>query len=331
MEKYNIDEGNDAIKRVFLLMQYDMNKTLNENKEVVDENVPVLYNPAFAASQLAAAEAGAGAAGSSAGSTGLLTAIAASPITWIALPVIAGLGIWLYTKDSDASKVKKLFNMCSDPNSKNWKRYMSSTEVRDISDKMYDAMEGMGTDEDAIYAQFKKFKSPADFCSVRWKYYQDYNETLFDALDGDFDYGWTPIFRTLRNLVEDYGKKQIKDYCKTNTKECTKKWCAKYPEKCKKKKTGGGGKPSKWKHCTDNYSKGCTSGVIGKVQACLGIRVDDKFGPETEGAVQNKLGKTTFTNAEVDKLCEKVTTGGGGVSPDEEIVTKDQVTKDKGL
>lgn len=341
MEKYNLDEGNDAIKRVLLLMKYDMNKTLNENKEEIEEGLPVLYNPAFAASQMAAAEAGAGlaaaeagAAGvSAAGSTGMIAAIAASPITWIALPVIAGLGIWLYTKDSDAAKVKKLFNMCSDPNSKNWKRYMSSTEVRSSSDRLYDSMEGAGTDEDAIYAEFKKYKSPADFCAVRWKYYQDYNEPLFEALDGDLDYGWTPIFRTLRNMVEDYGKKEIKTYCKTNTKECTKRWCAKYPKKCKKKKTGGGGggKPSKWKHCTDNYTKGCTSGVIGKVQGCLGIKVDDKFGQETEGAVQKKIGKTTFTNADVDKLCEKGTIGGGGVSPDEEIVTPDEVTKDKGL
>jgi peptidoglycan hydrolase-like protein with peptidoglycan-binding domain len=37
MEKVNLHEGNAALERVLLMMKYDMNKTLNENKGFVDE------------------------------------------------------------------------------------------------------------------------------------------------------------------------------------------------------------------------------------------------------------------------------------------------------
>jgi peptidoglycan hydrolase-like protein with peptidoglycan-binding domain len=37
MEKVNLQEGNAALERVLLMMKYDMNKTLNENKGVISE------------------------------------------------------------------------------------------------------------------------------------------------------------------------------------------------------------------------------------------------------------------------------------------------------
>ena len=44
MEKVNLEEGNNALQRVLLMMKYDMNKTLNENKGIVNEQeVPKGY------------------------------------------------------------------------------------------------------------------------------------------------------------------------------------------------------------------------------------------------------------------------------------------------
>lgn len=37
MEKFNLNEGNDALKRVLLMMKYDANKTLTENVEEIQE------------------------------------------------------------------------------------------------------------------------------------------------------------------------------------------------------------------------------------------------------------------------------------------------------
>jgi hypothetical protein len=61
--------------------------------------------------------------------------------------------------------------------------------------------------------------------------------------------------------------------------------------------------------CAGSYSFGCKTspqGAIGLVQACIGVVVDGKFGPNTRKALNNK-GYTSFTDAEVNKICNKTT------------------------
>ena len=69
-------------------------------------------------------------------------------------------------------------------------------------------------------------------------------------------------------------------------------------------KTGG------YKSCSGTYSKGCKTeptGPIGVVQGCLGlVPPDGKFGSKTQAALRDK-GFTTFTDADVNKICEKTT------------------------
>lgn len=62
---------------------------------------------------------------------------------------------------------------------------------------------------------------------------------------------------------------------------------------------------SKYKPCTGQYHENCKSNVIKKVQACLGMELKyqtGNFGPITKRALQSK-GFTTFTDADVDKIC----------------------------
>jgi hypothetical protein len=62
---------------------------------------------------------------------------------------------------------------------------------------------------------------------------------------------------------------------------------------------GGGYKP-----CSGTYSYGCKSDVIAKVQGCLGGLVPDgKFGPKTKAKLSAK-GFTSFTDADVEKICK---------------------------
>jgi hypothetical protein len=128
---------------------------------------------------------------------------------------------------------------------------------------------------------------------------------IYNDIDGDIDAPeeWEQIYRPVRDMVKvfmkDIGKQTIQD-CKQNSNQ---KKCQPIKQVVRNKKT-----TSKWHHCKDNYSKGCTSGVIGKVQACLNVKVDDKFGPQTENALKNKTGKTTFTNADVDSICSTTVT-----------------------
>jgi hypothetical protein len=63
---------------------------------------------------------------------------------------------------------------------------------------------------------------------------------------------------------------------------------------------------SKYQLCSGTYKKGCrdNEGIISKVQGCLGLGVDGKFGPKTEEAIYSKLNRNSFTKSDVDTLCK---------------------------
>jgi hypothetical protein len=347
MNKYNLDEGNDAIKRALLLMKYDMNKTLTENTEKVDEVINEDRKDALDVGTAAGAAIGAGSAlatgaGTAAAGAGVTTAVAfpgaaavggtvastgliSSVGTFLTLgPVAASavvgglvgaalvpLAYWLITKDtgSAATQVKKAIQMCSTNASKivNLKRKVSDGRITQLSDKLYDSIEGLGTEEEYLYDVFRELKkkgSFSDFCALVNEYNMERGD-IYNDIDGDIDAPeeWEQIYRPVRDMVKvfmkDIGKQTIQD-CKQNSNH---KKCQPIKQVVRNKKT-----TSKWHHCKDNYSKGCTSGVIGKVQACLNVKVDDKFGPQTENALKNKTGKTTFTNADVDSICSTTVT-----------------------
>ena len=87
---------------------------------------------------------------------------------------------------------------------------------------------------------------------------------------------------------------------------------------------------SSYTACSGTYKKGCKSDVINKVQGCLNddttlnlnpkLVPDGKFGPLTQAALTKK-GFTTFTDADVDKICTKPLPDDeytGGISQDDE-------------
>jgi hypothetical protein len=59
---------------------------------------------------------------------------------------------------------------------------------------------------------------------------------------------------------------------------------------------------SKYKVCTGTYTQGCQSPVVAKVQGCLGLVSDGKFGPKTAAKLKEK-SITSFVDADVDKIC----------------------------
>lgn len=321
--KYSPEE---ALQKIKLSMSYDMSKTLNENKEVMSEQYVA---PAVAAGATGAA-IGAGTAALTAvpaaagglmlaptGAATIIPALAALGPgagigTMAATSIVGGaaalavlpLVYWLATKDTGANKVKKMFEMCSSEASKIAKlpRKLNDAAFREMSDNIDDAINDTtfgvkgGTDEEKLFAQFKKFNdgTASDFCAFV-KYYNSHSDSgdLFDDLDSDIDAEeeWKQIYRPIRNCVEDslltIKDETIKD-CKQDPKQA----------KCKKLvKTGQTYKP-----CSGTYSFGCKSDVIAKVQGCLGLVADGKFGPKTKTALSGK-GITTFTDADVPKIC----------------------------
>ena len=117
--------------------------------------------------------------------------------------------------------IKNLFGICQSSEDKDkWKRYMSDGEVKKTSGILFHAMEGLGTDEATIYDVFRSFKSPGDFCAVGEKYENTFGESLLEALDGDFDYGWEYIANPLVEMTKKYAQTESEEYCKNNVEEC---------------------------------------------------------------------------------------------------------------
>lgn len=261
----------------------------------------------------ATAEVGAGAAATAAAAGGEVAAastfLGLGPVGWTIIGVagLTALGYWAFTKDDKMSMIKNLFGICkSSKDKKKWKRYMSDNEVIKNSGILYHAMEGLGTDEPKIYDVFKLFKSPGDFCAVSEKYESTFDESLLDALDGDFDYGWEPIAKSLVDMTKNYAKTEAEEYCKTHVKECADKlklYCEQNPKdnKCKVLKTN----VVDFKNCNGQYYKGCKGPRIVQIQKCLGLTADGKFGEETEKALKEKTKSKTFKDVDVKTICVK--------------------------
>jgi hypothetical protein len=243
MEKFNLNEGNDALKRVLLMMKYDTNKTLSENVEEIKEQyvAPAVGATAVGAGLGAGATAagvlpgtavvgagttggamtvgvtGVGAAAEAVGSAlGIGLAGGAAVLGGAAALAVVPLAYWLITKDTGSKKVKKMFEMCSTDASKIAKlpRKLTDNDFRSMTDDIGDAIvndsygfQG-GTDEEKLFGTFKKLESgtASDFCALV-KYYNTHSDSgdLFDDLDSDIDSEseWKQIYRPIRNCVED--------------------------------------------------------------------------------------------------------------------------------
>jgi hypothetical protein len=299
------------------MMKYDSSKTLNENKETISEQYVV---PTVAAGATGAA-LGAGAVAAStttAGASVIVPVMSALGVGATAAGAIVGgaaalavlpLVYWLVTKDTGANKVKKMFEMCSTDSAKiaKLKRNMQDVELRSISDDIEDAIindsfgfQG-GTDEEKLFGAFKKLESgtASDFCALVTIYNKNSDSgDLFDDLDSDIDAEseWKQIFRPIRNCVED-SLLTIKDEA---PKDTTKTGGGKTGGG----KTGGTG-GTKWRTDCTTYVMGCKSDIIAKVQGCLGgLVTDGKFGPKTKAKLK-EIGYSSFTNADVNKICNK--------------------------
>lgn len=353
MEKYDLTEGNEALNRALLMMKYDSTKTLTENKEEVDEQN---RGVAATAAGTAGAATGAGIAAAGllpgtstvagiglVGTTGLAAAAEAvgsvlgiglvggsAVLGGAAALAVAPLAYWLITKDDGYEKVERIFHYCATDRDKINKipKQLSPTQLRDLSDKLYDAMEGITTDEDAIYSALGELKTASDFCGLVDAFSKYHDGELLEWLDDDIDdqSEWNRILRPIRNVVEDT-LLSIKD------ESAGKKIVEKI-------KTGKGGtKTSVYKNCSGTYTKGCKSSVIAKVQGCLGLVQDGKFGPKTDAALNTKGFNIGFTDNDVNKLCKPnvVVTGGETNVPtklsDDETLADNQdfVSADSGL
>lgn len=83
------------------------------------------------------------------------------------------------------------------------------------------------------------------------------------------------------------------------------------PNKDKTKQTKGSPsntKKSQYKPCKGTYTIGCISDSIKKIQACLGLVVDGKYGRNTNAKLK-EIGYNSFTDSDISKICGGSTQG----------------------
>jgi hypothetical protein len=76
--------------------------------------------------------------------------------------------------------------------------------------------------------------------------------------------------------------------------------------------------PTGYRDCTGTYTYGCKSSAIATVQGCLGLVTDGKFGPKTKAALEEK-GFTSFTDADINKICGNSTQTDDNIEDIEDI------------
>lgn len=299
----NKNEEMDVIKRALLLMKYDTKKTLTENVESVETineqtawggpagKIPKGFKFATtAATGLRAAPAALGTM-LGIGATG-----GAAVIGGAAALALVPIAMWYLDKDNAKGKVEKMLNYCTTMSAdiKKVPNGLSSQEIRNLSDRLFDALEGAGTNEDEVAAVFNSLKTVSDICSLNDTFNADQSEDLLEWLDSDIDATdeWNTIYRPMRNIIEEW-LLTLKDEnpVPTTTGDTSTSG-----------HTGGG---TKWKNCTGTYTMGCKSDVIAKVQGCLNISDDGKFGKQTNAALKAKGFMNGFKDSDVSKLCSQ--------------------------
>jgi uncharacterized membrane protein len=298
--KYSPEE---ALQRIKLMMEYDSSKTLDENKKVISEQPTPAELGTTAAGAVTGAAIG---AGSAAALKGALLGTTAFPVVGTAVGALVGLGLgalanWGLNKDKGKEGFALLMAACKSPGASKLVKKMSNSEIRGIAFTIEDAKGDWNDDEDAIASALQKIETIADLCAVDKKVPGGLVEFLDSVTDSPKE--WRMFTRPIEGMIEDT------EVLLT-------------PEEQKKggggSGKGGGSKTGGYKPCSGTYSKGCKSDTIAKVQGCLGLVTDGKFGPKTQAALSGK-GFTTFTDDDVTKICQKTTTV---VEPKDEFTTQ---------
>jgi hypothetical protein len=206
------------MKRILSLHKERIDKErgiIKEQNEDIEEDV----DPGQSTGRIMAGAGGGAALGAGIGSV--------VPVVGTALGAVMGAGVgalagWLTTGGGYAERVQKLFKFCRDHRSDLTKPVNSIDRIRDIADNLRAAVSGLGTDEVLIAKNLRKLKTIPDLCKLSQVYNQRYNETLFDALNGDIDqdgewrdFVWIPLSELTKNT-----KKIDPSKLKENAKKC---------------------------------------------------------------------------------------------------------------
>lgn len=299
----------ESLQRIKLMMEYDVSKTSDENKQKLSEQV----DPGTAVTTGVGAGLGYAAAGTVASAIGYgATAGSVVPVVGTAAGALIGLGLgmlgkWIATKDLGRSGFEQVMSACKSPGVKNLVPKMSKAEIRNLAYAIEDAKGDWNDDEDAIASALQRVESVADLCALDKKVPGGLLAFLDSVTDSPSE--WKMFTRPLAGMIED-SEVVIPDTDQSNTDKISERqkninnvYCSvkngiitvanpklngtKWSDYMKKYSVtndeiskaesscfGGGRRKggSSFTPCPANdYKRGCKSDVVRKVQACLGM------------------------------------------------------------
>jgi hypothetical protein len=175
-----IQEGKDALSRSLLLMNYSNKQTLSENVEKVSK----IEEQSWSQITKGAAKGAA---------VGAIASVPGAIVGGLVGAVFAAIG------NPKMDQVKKMFDACKTEKST---PTLTTSQLDAISDSINNAIEGVGTDEDAISSALQQLPTIPDLCGLIKAY--EYHGDLFSDLDGDLDsdYEWKQyVVIPLRNAI----------------------------------------------------------------------------------------------------------------------------------
>jgi len=153
---------------------------------------------------------------------GLQKTLAGAAIGTYILPgpgTIVGAAIGYFASQTNTYSLlgaKKILQSCSTKKADIGKPTMNGDYLAKIADKINRAIEGAGTNEEAIASGLRQTKYLPNLCAMATIYKSRHGEGLFDAIDGDIDsdYEWKQyVFLPITDVVNasvELGKKAKK-------------------------------------------------------------------------------------------------------------------------
>ena len=167
-------------------------------------------------------------------------------------------------------------------------------------------MDFSGDGEKKLASALSKIKSIPDYCKVASEYELTYGGDMYDAIDGDVNFGgWETSVRLPLSAA-------VKATAKAND-EANKKGGGGEEENKDEEGTDDEGVKTpdgdtiEYRSCSGTYELGCKDeddNVVWQLQGCLGLKQTGKFGPNTESALKEKTGNTSIDEREVWTLCK---------------------------
>ena len=125
--------------------------------------------------------------------------------------ILTGVGMKHFYQSAADKSMEKLHKGCRDPDSIIGKPLMSKQQHIQIANEIGDAIDGVdpnGTGEEDIASALSRVKSIPDYCKVAEEYIIQHGEDMYEALDGDINFGaWDeyvrqPLAKAIRTTEE---------------------------------------------------------------------------------------------------------------------------------